>query len=339
MAMMFRWVIRHFPTVAAFRAYLATLSPPSWATGVTVHHTLIPTVAQWRGRASMEGMGAHYRDVLHWDSGPQVFAAPDGIWQGTPVTQVGVHAGPCNDDKIAVEVVGNYDRTAWSGAIKTNAEGAIVALLDWLKLAAATEQTLVGHRDCMPGQKTCPGRTILLPDVRKRINDLRAPVVVPPLHDANVIGVRPSISVTAFQAVLRDHGQPLPPAETSRIYTLCQWLEVDPAFLLALWLVEGGDPFGSSELQQQTRMPINRKVYKWPGRLSVTYNGEEWEKLPTWQLGLMQSVLILKTHGDAGRTTVRQIIAVHAPARDGNDEARIVEHILRDMGFMQRRAQ
>lgn len=331
----FRWTIIHFPTVASFRDYLAGKARPSWATGVTVHHTYIPTVEQWAARQSMVGMGNHYRDVLKWDSGPQVFAAPDGIWQGTPVTQMGVHAGPCNDDKIAVEVVGNYDGTVWAEPVKAFAEGAIVALLDWLLIREATAATLVGHRDCMPNQKTCPGAAIKMPEVRARINALRNPVP----SDRAVIGVQPSISLKAFQAVIKDHGQTIPEHEAARIYILCGWLEVDPAFLLGLWKAEAGSPLGGSVLQQQTRMPINRKTYTWPGRLSVTYKGEEWEAWPTWQVGLMMSVLVLKTHGDAGRTTLRQIIPVHAPADDGNDVERMISGILTDMAYMQRRPQ
>lgn len=290
----FRWDIKHFPTVAAFRAYLATIPAPNWAEGIAVHHTYIPTVEQWRGRASMQGMGDHYRDVLHWDSGPQVFAAPDGIWQGTPVNQMGVHAGPCNDDKIAVEVVGNYDRAVWSGAIKANAEGAIVALLDWLKKPSATTATLVGHRDCMPGQKTCPGAAIKLPDVRKRINELRAASQPPaPPADRVVIGVLPAdqISLDCWMRFCARNGVAMGFSEREDVYRRLVKRQVDASWFGATWAKENGTPVGTpSLLQAQTHCPFNIKAASAEWRPTVTHNGAKWHAFEDVYSGCLYSV-------------------------------------------------
>lgn len=114
--------IRHWPTVAAFAQSLADRAAPHWASGVVVHHTYRPLVSQWRGMASMHGLRTFYASK-GWTAGPHLFlvagAGPDrdGIWQLTPLTQPGVHAGPCNTTHWGVEVVGDYDTQPWPPAV------------------------------------------------------------------------------------------------------------------------------------------------------------------------------------------------------------------------------
>lgn len=167
------WHIMHWPTVAGFREYVTAIAAPSWASGLTVHHTLKPTIAEWNGQASMIGMRNYYRDVQKWPAGPHLFIAPDGIWQGTPITQRGVHAGDCNASRIGIEVVGNYNLGPWLEPIRSLAYGALTVLCQWLK---RDEACIVGHRDCMPG-RDCPGTKISMPDVRAQVGMLLRPVL------------------------------------------------------------------------------------------------------------------------------------------------------------------
>jgi hypothetical protein len=182
----FAWDIKHFPTVESFTAYLASLARPGWATGLTIHHTAVPTVEQWRqkgGRRAMEDLRIFYRDLVvnqdgskGWPAGPQLFVGPDGIWQGTPVTQIGVHATVCNPTRIGIEVVGDYDLGPWQEPIKGLAYGAIAALCRWLKVPSSR---INGHRDCA-SSKTCPGRYIQIPTIRSVIDKMLAAPQLPP---------------------------------------------------------------------------------------------------------------------------------------------------------------
>lgn len=153
----FQWWVEHWPTVAAFEAHLAQHQPSvcAWVERLVVHHTVVPTLAQWKGRASMDGLKRYYQG-LRWHGGPHLFVAPDGIWQGTPMNTPGVHAGACNSVSIGIEMVGNYDAAPWEEPIRSLAEGTLLALLRWRGLPASS---VLGHREC-GSTKTCPGRAI-----------------------------------------------------------------------------------------------------------------------------------------------------------------------------------
>lgn len=331
----FAWNVRHFPDSRLFAAYLGSIGRPAWVTGLTLHHTVIPTIDQWHGRSSMDALGRYYRDEVvnldgskGWPSGPHLFIGPDGIWQGTPVTQRGTHAGICNTGRVGIEVVGNYDRAPWAEPIRGHVYSTLVDLLRWLNLDASR---INGHRDCS-SPKTCPGTAINLDTVRREAAGRLTPP--PMIDDLPVLGVGPSITPGQFLAVLDRHKAPLTTAERERIYRFCLWLDVDPAFFVALWKAEGGSPLGSSPLQQQSRQPINIKAATDEWRPIVAYNGARWLRSETFQLGSYAAILHLKNvHGAAGRLHVRSIIPAHAPAIE-NDVERLIDGILEDMRYM-----
>jgi N-acetylmuramoyl-L-alanine amidase len=158
--------------------------------------------------------------------------------------------------------------------------------------------------------------------------------------EVQVIGVGPSITPAQFIGALEDHKAQLSREEMERIYRFCLWLQVDPAFLVALWKAEGGSPLGVSPLQQQTHQPINIKAAVDEWRPVVAYRGSRWLWSETFQLGCYAAVLHLKNvHGASGRVTVEQIIPVHARADDGNDVPRIISNIREDMRYMTTRPQ
>lgn len=190
------WTQKHWPTLEAFIAHLAQHDPAiaPWAKGVTVHHTYIPTVAQWRGAATMDGIRRYY-EGKGWKGAPHLFVAPDGIWEGNPLNLPGIHAGDCNDDHWGVEVVGNYDLGPWQEPINSLARGVITTLYRWRGLTDAS--TLRGHRECLPN-KSCPGGAIDMNDLRRWLaGELRqpfstpaSPIVVPTYTaDSPIMGV------------------------------------------------------------------------------------------------------------------------------------------------------
>jgi N-acetylmuramoyl-L-alanine amidase len=165
-----------------------------------------------------------------------------------------------------------------------------------------------------------------------------AGVAPPATPDRQVIGMaRPSLSLIQFSGALRRHTAPLTTVEMAFLYGVCQQLQVDPGFMVAVWKHEGGSPLGGSALQRLSHMPINVKAAEGEHRPTVPFNGARWLWAETYQLGMLYSIWHIKNyHGSAGRLTVRQIIPVHAPASDGNDPERFISSILEDMAYMER---
>lgn len=349
----FDWDGRLFTTIADFEAYLAQPAARAallkWARGVTVHHTWIPTVEQWKangGYVSLKGMIREWRDVRGWSVGPNMVIAPEGIYLASGVDNAGIHAGVCNGTHVGIEIVGNYDKAYWPEPIRSFVFGAVLALVRTLGLSTfdvVTNKRVNGHKECLPN-KSCPGDGIDLDRFRK---DIAARMAITPTIDRTVIGVKPSITAAQFKRYLSLYHAPIQPGELDRIYMMCEWLDVDPAFLAALWKQESfkDDPtdglpniaiIGGSELQRQSHQPLNI-VTNDAARAHINYANRMWESAPTWQLGLMRAVWHLKaTHGSELplRLTVREIIAVHSPAADGTPVETIVANIFTRMDEM-----
>lgn len=166
----FRSDIRQWSSPQTFGAHLRMHDAKicDWVSTIVVHHTVSPTLRQWRGRTSMEAIRRYYMG-LGWDSGPHLFissgaprASDDGIWQLTALNERGIHAGICNRNSIGIEVVGWYDTQGWSASMEIMVINTIVELYRWLPRAPIS---IIGHRDC-GSPKTCPGRAISMSRVR-----------------------------------------------------------------------------------------------------------------------------------------------------------------------------
>ncbi len=173
--MTFAWAPKQFHTVEAFATYLSTLTKPAWVKGATIHHTGIPTPAQWRGMASMQSLGTFYRVNKGWPAGPHLFlciGAPnpfdDGIFLGTPLDTPGVHAGACNETRWGIEIVGDFDRLGWSPRLK---DLVYRVLLDLADLGDFEPGDTKGHRECLPN-KSCPGAAINMQTVRRELHEM-----------------------------------------------------------------------------------------------------------------------------------------------------------------------
>lgn len=182
--MAFAWDAKRFENLDQFRSYVFSLPKPPWMRRVIMHHTWKPVQADWRGLQSMDALERYYRDqvvwydkngVKHkgWPAGPHLFvctgspnpALYDGIFQGTPINVVGVHAGECNDG-IGLEDVGTFDQQPWGADLRALNIGVVQALLDWTDL---TPDRVFGHRDCN-SPKTCPGSAVDLNQFRRELS-------------------------------------------------------------------------------------------------------------------------------------------------------------------------
>lgn len=159
--------VRHWRTVAAFRAHLAAyryeMTAP-WARAVITHHTVKPLASDWSGPATMRGLARFYRGQ-GWSAGPHLFVvagAPnpehDGIWQLTPLSIPGVHGNAANAWAWGVEHVGRFDGLPMPPDVAALGCGATAALLDWAGQRASAA-TVRPHR-AFNSSKSCPGRAV-----------------------------------------------------------------------------------------------------------------------------------------------------------------------------------
>ncbi|GAB4188420.1 MAG: peptidoglycan recognition family protein [Roseiflexaceae bacterium] len=155
---------------------------------LVLHHTYIPSEAQWRGLSTLQGIQRYYAG-LRWSAGPHLFVGPDGIWLATPMKDIGIHAGTGNSGtiggklwySIGLEMVGYFDRERPKGAVWEHAKAVMGGLSK--RLGIAPRQLISFHRD-YTNQKSCPGWAITKPwvfaEVEAWLNN-QAPPPPPPV--------------------------------------------------------------------------------------------------------------------------------------------------------------
>jgi hypothetical protein len=184
---------------------------PSW---LVLHHTAVPTVAQWTdGEArlteaqikvkrlrQLAGIAAYYRDRNGWDRGPHLFIDARYVYLFTPMTMPGIHAttgnGTAQSFSLGIEVIGDYTRVVWSENTRRMVVGAVARLHRHLGTFDIRESRGPGgiarHADY--NKPECPGKLITpayyLPLFREA-------VAVPPAVRAGVYG---AIARTDYQA-------------------------------------------------------------------------------------------------------------------------------------------
>lgn len=238
--------------------------------------------------------------------------------------------GELNVWTIGVELEGPNDGTPITAAQRESA----ILLAIYLHQTHGIPLTNEYHQEHVqvsPGYKTDGAgydAAVIIAEAAKRMGQS-----VPVEH--RVIGVKPSITFAQFKGALARHAAPINAVEQGRVYQLCADLDIDPAFVVAVWKHEGGSPLGSSPLQAQTKCPFNIKGALTPQWPTVAYRGTQWAAFESWQLGLMQSIIYLKqVYGATKRATVEAIIPVFAPESDGNNPAAYIASVITDMEYM-----
>lgn len=201
----------------------------------------------------------------------------------------------------------------WFEAL-TEALRVIVPMYPQAQIVGHGEIALKGHGTSCPGTKWKEWKNTLIYNIHAQV-----PSEVP----TYVIGVKPSCTLAQFKDVLKRRGAPFGAyfdAISERIYTVCVWLEIDPAFIVALWLHEQGTPLGGSGIGLKTRNPLNIKAYgaAWP---YVAIKGVRWNLYSDWQQGWLHALVHLKEkYGANHLLTVERIIPVFAPEGDGGNK-------------------
>lgn len=145
-------------------AYITAYPLPASCTRLVLHHTYIPTQAQWQGITTLRGIQRFYAGK-GWTAAPHLFVAPDGIWLFTPLNRVGIHAGTGNSGyssgvfwySIGVEMVGNFDGSRPSGAVWEGAKAVMGGVSR--RNRVVPRQLISIHRD-YTNQKSCPGWSV-----------------------------------------------------------------------------------------------------------------------------------------------------------------------------------
>lgn len=304
---------------------------PRW---ITLHHTWKPRAEDWRGLASMRAMQTYYRG-LGWTSAPHLYAAQDGIWLATPLDRIGIHAGSGNGSlaqgwySIGLEMVGDFDRLTPAGLTWTHTLAVLRGIAR--RCGRNVGSMLNFHRDF--STKSCPGHAVTRAWVLSQAAEPPRPVEEPMTR---VIGVRPSVTFAAWYAWLIARKAPLDQVVAGRVYDLAAWLDIDPAFVAAVWAHETSQTpgvIGSSDLYRKSHNAGAIVAYgRWP---SVTHNGRQFNAYESPQLGLFGLVLHLKSfYGARGLLDVETIIPVYAPAADGNAPTAYIAAVKRSMAAM-----
>lgn len=186
----------------------------------------------------------------------------------------------------------------------------------------------VRHLDIAPGRKTDPAGFPWQAFVSAVYDSGNAPT--------RVIGVQPSVSLSNWFAWLRRYHAPIDAIVAERVYNLARDLDIDPAFIAAVWKHEtsGGGKIGGSELYRKSNNAGAIVAYgRWP---TVAHNGRLFNAYESPQLGLFGLILHLKQlYGAEGLLDLETIIPKYAPAGDGgNEPAAYIAAVLRDMAEM-----
>jgi hypothetical protein len=174
---------------------------------VVLHHTFSPTVEQWDGLRSMQGIQRFYAQK-GWTAAPHIFVGPDGIWLFTPLKDVGIHAGTGNSGytngkfwySIGLEMVGNYDRVRPSGAIWEGTKAVLGGISK--RVAIAPRQLISFHRD-YTSLKSCCGWAVTKDWVFGEVDAWLANRPAPPPPPPGPIG-SPSPEAEALAELLLD---------------------------------------------------------------------------------------------------------------------------------------
>jgi hypothetical protein len=183
--------------IAAYR--FGALSP----TKVVLHHTWRPTLQQWAGLRSMQGLQRFYAGK-GWPAAPHLFVGPDAIWLATPLRDIGVHAGEGNGSvragwySIGVEMVGDYDRQRPSGPVWELTKAVVGGLSR--RLGIPPRQLLDFHRDY--SQKSCPGWSVSKDWVIGEVEAWLAGRPAPPPPPPGLIGWPPPEVEELFELLM-----------------------------------------------------------------------------------------------------------------------------------------
>ncbi len=166
-------------TPAEFDAYCHTLVWNAWRpTFIVLHNTYIPTLAQRPNGFSKQhilNLESYFKGK-GWSAGPHLFIDDEFIHVFTPLTVSGVHSPSWNKLAIGIEMLGDYEKEAFTGGrgllVRNNTVAAIATLSAMLGISPDTMK--LHKEDKATSHKTCPGKDVVKADVIKAVKSLMA---------------------------------------------------------------------------------------------------------------------------------------------------------------------
>jgi hypothetical protein len=143
---------------------------------IDVHHSVVPSIANYEGLASIEGIWQRDLEYRHFeDIAQHVSIAPDGtIWTGrdwnrTPAS-IGRHM---NLGAFMIELIGNFDNGR--DILRGPQLMALIEAIDCVQIQFALPvQALLFHRDVPQAECSSPGSGIVKADILKSVRALRS---------------------------------------------------------------------------------------------------------------------------------------------------------------------
>lgn len=163
-------------SVQDFREYVEAMHLEAWKpTGIVLHNTAAPTLAQWHGSTPvpqrLKNLEGYYQG-LGWHAGPHLFVADDFVWLFTPMTEPGVHSPSFNSTHLGVEMVGDYDVEAFDSGLGSKVRDNAVSVLATLcQKFSIDSHSILLHREDPKTTHACPGKHVVKPDVINRVHD------------------------------------------------------------------------------------------------------------------------------------------------------------------------
>lgn len=165
-------------TAETFADYVDGLNL-TWASGVTMHHTAAPSLAQRPAGLKAQhiiNIRDHYRLKLGWSRGPHLFIDEDQIFGMSSLEERGIHAKSFNATHIGIEVLGDYDtEDPATGRGKQCWKTAALAAAIIIARLGKTTAAINFHRDDPRTSKTCPGKKVSKETFRELVDNAGPP--------------------------------------------------------------------------------------------------------------------------------------------------------------------
>ena len=110
----------------------------------------------------MANLESYYRDSMKWSAGPHLFIADDLVWVFTPLTVSGIHSPSWNFISWGVEMVGDFNREAFTSPQRDNVIRALATLHAAIGLDPSTLRL---HKEDPKTTHICPGSNVSKTDV------------------------------------------------------------------------------------------------------------------------------------------------------------------------------
>lgn len=151
-------------TIPQFEAYIKGLKWNWRPSGMVLHNTAAPTLAQWSAANALQrikNLEHYYKNQRGWSSGPHAFVDDNLIWVFTPFNTSGTHSPSFNGTRLGIEMVGDFSREDDDSGRGLKVKMNTVALFAIVHAALGLDpDTIKLHKEDPRTTHDCPGKDI-----------------------------------------------------------------------------------------------------------------------------------------------------------------------------------